>query len=91
MIIYITTVILIMNVYNYNNNNSVTILCQINQPNRGVWGGGGGGGVAGGETGRVSEACFHGESCNVFVSKWYVGVQGVWVFNLKLSLSRLNL
>ena len=88
MIIYITTVILIMNVYNYNNNNSVTILCPINQPNRGVWGGGGGGR---GETGRVSEACFHGESCNVFVSKWYVGVQGVWVFNLKLSLSRLNL
>ena len=36
-----------------------------------------GGGGGGGGTSRVSEACFHGESCSVFVSQWDVDVQGV--------------
>ena len=64
-----------MNMYNDNNNNSVTILFQLDQT--GVWRGG----EHGVGTRRVSEACFHGESCSVFVSQWNVDVQGVWVFN----------
>ena len=69
-----------MNIYNDNNNNSVTILSQLDQTGvwRGAWGGGGGGG-----TKRFSEACFHGESCSVFVRQWDVDVQEVCLFNLQ--------
>ena len=58
-----------MNTYNDKNNNSVTILSQLDQT--GLWRGGGQG------------ACFHGESCSVFVSQWDFDVQGVWLFNLQ--------
>ena len=71
-----------MNICNDNNNNGVTILSQLDQT--GVWrGGGGGGGVEGRGTRRVSEACFYGESCCMFVRQWDVDVQRVCLFNLQ--------
>ena len=79
-----------MNIYNDNNNNSVTILSQLDQT--GVWRGGGGRGAGGGAR-RVSEACFHVESCSVLSDSGMLTYKGCdySIYKTRDSLSRLNL